>query len=45
VQERSLTVLRAHVEPEIEVDHSVAASLTVLTGSTAGNNPVPSEVI
>ncbi|CAN5311458.1 glycogen debranching protein GlgX [soil metagenome] len=45
VQERSLVVLRAHVAPEVELDHSVAASLTVLTGSTAGNNQTPSEVL
>jgi len=37
VQQRSLVVLRAFVEAEIEPDHSVAASLSVLTGSTAGN--------
>jgi glycogen operon protein len=45
VQERSLVVLRAHHAPEVELDHSVAASLTVLTGSTAGNNQNPSEVL
>ena len=39
VTERSLVVLRAHDEPEVETDHSVAASLTVLAGSTANNPP------
>jgi len=44
VQQRSLVVLRAHVEVEVDVDHSVAASLSVLTGSTAGNLPSTTEV-
>jgi len=39
VDEKSLTVLRAHVAPDIETDHSVAASLAVLVGSTADDAP------
>ena len=39
VGEKSLIVLRAYVEPEIEADHSVAASLAVLVGSTADDAP------
>ena len=30
---KSLVVLREHVEPEVEVDHSVAASLAASAGS------------
>ncbi len=36
---RSMRVLRAHTEPDIEPDHSVAASLAVRTG---GQTPGPS---
>jgi len=39
VEAKSLIVLRAHVEPEVEADHSVAASLSVLVGSTADDAP------
>jgi isoamylase len=39
VEAKSLIVLRAHVEPEVEVDHSVAASLAVLVNSTADDAP------
>jgi isoamylase len=39
VESKSLIVLRAHVEPEVEPDHSVAASLAVLVGSTADDAP------
>lgn len=35
VAAKSLIVLREHVAPEAQVDHSVAASLTILVGSTA----------
>ncbi|NEM91646.1 glycogen debranching protein GlgX [Galbitalea soli] len=35
VEARSLMVLRQHIPTEADNDHSVAASLTVLTGSTA----------
>ncbi|OMH23205.1 glycogen debranching enzyme GlgX [Tersicoccus phoenicis] len=34
VAERSMVVLRAFIEPEVEPDHSVAASLAVLTQNT-----------
>jgi len=45
IEARSMAVLRAYDEPEAEPDHSVAASLSVLTGSTAGNSPTASEVV
>jgi glycogen operon protein len=39
VEGKSLIVLRAHVVPEVEPDHSVAASLAVLVASTADDAP------
>ncbi|MBB6627739.1 glycogen debranching protein GlgX [Nocardioides sp. KIGAM211] len=42
LETRSLVVLREHAEPESEPDHSVAASLAALSGSTAANDAVAS---
>ncbi len=39
IEGRSLMVLRAHVEAEVEVDHSVAASLAMLAGGAADDPP------
>ena len=41
VQSKSIVVLRAHEHEPAPVDNSVAASLSVLTNSTA-DSPVPS---
>jgi glycogen operon protein len=45
IEARSLAVLRAFDVPEIEADHSVAASLSILTGSNTNNSPTASEVV
>jgi isoamylase len=37
---RSLVVLQAHQEPETEIDHSVAASLAVLTNAQVNGQAV-----
>jgi glycogen operon protein len=39
VETRSLLVLREHVEPELEVDHSVAASVALASGTTERRAP------
>jgi glycogen operon protein len=40
VEARSLVVLQAHQEPEVEPDHSVAASLASYA-TTAATGPIP----
>jgi glycogen operon protein len=39
IETRSLLVLREHVEPELEVDHSVAASVALASGTTERRAP------